>query len=47
MRQQALVAGTFEHYRKPTRRDLFLAEMDNVIPCENFVKGLIHSLLKA
>lgn len=32
MRQQTLAEGTFENYRKPTRRDLFLAEMDKVIP---------------
>lgn len=32
MRQQTLAEATFERYRKPTRRERFLAEMDQVIP---------------
>jgi IS5 family transposase len=32
MRQQTLAEATFERYRKPTRRELFLDEMDHVIP---------------
>lgn len=32
MRQQTLAEGSFERYRKPTRRELFLTEMDQVIP---------------
>jgi IS5 family transposase len=30
--QLTFAAGTFEPYRKPTRRELFLAEMDHAIP---------------
>ena len=32
MRQKSFAEGTFERYRKPTRRELFLTEMDTVIP---------------
>ncbi len=32
MRQQTLATDAFERYRKPTRRELFLSEMDQVIP---------------
>ena len=32
MRQQTLAEGTFECYRKATRRELFLSEMEQVIP---------------
>ena len=32
MDQLTFAAGTFEPYRKPTRRELFLAEMDHAIP---------------
>jgi hypothetical protein len=32
MRQQTLAEGTFEQYRKVTRRERFLAEMDQVVP---------------
>ena len=32
MRQKTFAECSFEHYRKPTRRDLFLAEMDKIIP---------------
>jgi IS5 family transposase len=32
MRQQTFAEGAFEQYRKPTRREGFLAEMDHVIP---------------
>jgi IS5 family transposase len=32
MRQTSFAEGTFERYRKPTRRERFLAEMDKIIP---------------
>ncbi len=32
MQQQSFAAEDFERYRKPTRRERFLAEMDHVIP---------------
>lgn len=32
MDQLTLAANTFEQYRKPTRREKFLAEMDHVVP---------------
>lgn len=32
MRQKTLADSSFERYRKPTRREQFLAEMDQVIP---------------
>ena len=32
MRQKTLAAGSFEKYRKPTRREVFLNEMDQVVP---------------
>lgn len=32
MKQQTFAAGDFEHFRKPTRREKFLAEMDSVVP---------------
>ena len=32
MRQQTFATGDFERYRKPTRREQFLAEMDKVVP---------------
>lgn len=32
MRQQSFANATFEHYRKPTRRERFLAEMEEIIP---------------
>ena len=32
MRQRTLAEGTFERYRKPTRREMFLREMDKVVP---------------
>lgn len=32
MKQQTFAAGDFERFRKPTRREKFLAEMDQVIP---------------
>ena len=32
MRQMSFAEGTFERYRKPTRRELFLEEMDKIIP---------------
>ena len=38
MRQQTLANEGFERYRKPTRRDQFLAEMDQVIPWRDLCK---------
>ena len=32
MRQQTFAESTFERYRKPTRREMFLKEMDCVVP---------------
>ncbi len=32
MRQQTLADNDFEKFRKPTRKEQFLAEMDNIIP---------------
>lgn len=32
MKQQTFAAGDFERFRKPTRREKFLAEMDKVVP---------------
>lgn len=32
MRQQTFADEAFEHYRKPTRRERFLGEMDEIIP---------------
>jgi len=32
MKQQTFATGDFERYRKPTRRERFLAEMDKVVP---------------
>jgi IS5 family transposase len=32
MRQQTLADEGFERYRKPTRREQFLNEMDKIIP---------------
>jgi len=32
MRQQTFASGDFERYRKPTRREQFLAEMEHVVP---------------
>ena len=37
MRQQTLAVaaeGSFEKYRKATRREVFLGEMDRIVPCE-------------
>ena len=32
MKQQTFAAGDFEHFRKSTRREQFLLEMDKVVP---------------
>ena len=34
MRQQTLADEGFERYRKPTRREQFLDEMDKIVPWE-------------
>lgn len=36
MRQQTFADATFEPYRKPTRREAFLAEMEQVVPWAEF-----------
>ncbi len=44
MRQQTLgvaADGSFEKYRKPTRREIFLAKMDRIVPWAQLV-GLIE-----
>ena len=38
MRQQSLANEGFERYRKPTRRDQFLAEMEQIIPWRELCK---------
>ena len=38
MRQQALADEGFERYRKPMRRDQFLAEMEQIIPWQDLCK---------
>ncbi len=40
MRQQTLADEGFERYRKPTRRDQFLAEMEAVIPWSDLCKAI-------
>jgi hypothetical protein len=37
MLQQTLAEVTFEHYRKPTRREQFLSEMNRVVPWTELV----------
>ena len=37
MLQQTLAEVTFEHYRKPTRREQFLTEMNRVVPWTDLV----------
>ncbi len=32
MRQTSFAEGSFERHRKPTRREVFLEEMDRIIP---------------
>ena len=38
MRQQSLADEGFERYRKSTRRDQFLAEMEQIIPWRDLCK---------
>jgi IS5 family transposase len=38
MRQQTLAEEGFERFRKPTRRDQFLAEMEQIIPWRDLCK---------
>ena len=35
MRQQSLADGSFEKYRKKTRKEVFLDEMDQIIPWQD------------
>lgn len=46
MHQQSFAAGDFETYRKPTRRERFLAEMERVVPWAD-VYALIEPLYPA
>ena len=49
MRQQTLaeaVDGSFEKYHKPTRRELFLAEMDGSYPGHGWWRWSSHSTRK-
>ncbi len=40
MHQQTFAEGSFEQYRKPTRRERFLAEMNRVVPWGNLVAAI-------
>ncbi len=40
MQQQTLAEVTFEHYRKPTRRERFLDEMNRVVPWTDLVAAI-------
>jgi IS5 family transposase len=40
MKQQTFADGDFERYRKPTRREQFLAEMDQVVPWKQLCKRI-------
>ena len=40
MRQSTLAEEGFEKYRKPTRREKFLNEMDQVIPWKDLCKAI-------
>jgi transposase, IS5 family len=40
MKQQTFASGDFERYRKPTRREQFLAEMDQVVPWKQLCKRI-------
>lgn len=50
MRQQTLAAtaeGSFEEYRTPTRREIYLAEMDRIVPSRRLVALLERHYPKA
>jgi IS5 family transposase len=40
MRQQGLADGGFEKYRKKTRKELFLDEMDQIIPWQGLTAAI-------
>ena len=40
MRQQSLADGRFEKYRKKTRKELFLEEMDQIIPWQELAAAI-------
>jgi IS5 family transposase len=40
MRQQSLADGSFEKYRKKTRKELFLEEMDQIIPWQELTVAI-------
>ena len=40
MRQKTFAAGDFERYRKPTRREQFLAEIDKVVPWDQLCERI-------
>ena len=40
MRQQSLADGSFEKYRKKTRKEVFLDEMDQIIPWQDLTAAI-------
>jgi IS5 family transposase len=40
MKQQDFAAGDFEHFRKSTRREQFLSEMDKVVPWQKLCQRI-------
>ena len=40
MRQQSLADGGFEKYRKKTRKEVFLEEMDQIIPWQELTAAI-------
>jgi len=47
MKQQTFAAGDFERFRKPTRREKFLAEMDSVVPWSQLCELIVPFYPKA
>ncbi len=39
MKQQSLADGSFEKYRKKTRKEQFLEEMETIIPWQQLTEG--------
>jgi hypothetical protein len=44
MQQQTFAEATFEQYRKPTRRERFLEEMNRVVPWANWWRSSSRSI---
>ena len=40
MKQQSLEASGFEKYRKKTRKEIFLDEMEQIIPCKELCEAI-------